>query len=133
MAELIEKSYVARINVDGIVEYSSRPGTYILPIELKPPPESRWVNIFLNEHKLYDHSNKRSVVDVSRNEIMLNVMVTDDFQAQYDIIKEVVENTNMAVDRENKKIADEKEKIRSQEEEKAEVIRSIKEKVREVK
>ena len=133
MTELIEKAYAGGINIDGIVEYSSRPGTYILPIKLKPPPESRWMSIFLNECKLCGHSNKRSVVDASRDEIRLNIMATDDLQAQYDIIKEVVENTNMAVDRENKKIADEKEKIRSQEEEKAEVIRSIKEKAREVK
>jgi hypothetical protein len=133
MSNQIHKVKLIGINKEGIKEDLNYPGHVFFPLKLSATLDSRWVVLFRHEYGIYFHNKKRFLLEPRNDELVFDIRDEDDLQILYDIVKEVIENTNRAVDRENVRIAAEGKKREEEDQEIKEKIYRLKEKADKVK
>ena len=133
MSNEIQKVKLIGINKEGIKEDSNYPDHVFFPLKLSANLDLRWVLLFRHEYGIYFHNKKRFLLEPTNDELVFDIRDDDDLQILYDIVKEVIENTNTAVDRENVRIAAEEKKREEEVREIRERIYRLKEKADKIK
>ena len=133
MSNEIQKAKLVGINKEGIKEDSAYPGHVFFPLKLSTYLDPRWVGLFRHEYGIYFHNKKRFLLEPTNDELVFDIRDDDDLQILYDIVKEVIENTNKAVDRENVRIVAEDKKREEENREIREKIYRLREKADKVK
>jgi hypothetical protein len=133
MSNEIQKVKLIGINKEGIKEDLIYPGHVFFPLKLSANLDPRWVLLFRHEYGIYFHNNKRFLLEPRNDELVFDIRDDDDLQILYDIAKEVIENTNKAVDRENVRIGAEGKKREEEDRGIREKIYRLKEKADKVK
>jgi hypothetical protein len=133
MSNEIQKVKLIGINKEGIKEDLNYPSHVFFPLKLSATLDPRWVLLFRHEYGIYFHNKKRFLLEPRNDELVFDIRDDDDLQILYDIVKEVIENTNRAVDRENVRIAGEEKKQEVENREIREKIYRLKEKADKIK
>jgi hypothetical protein len=133
MSDEIQKVKLIRINKEGIKEDPNYPGHVFFPLKLSANLDPRWVLLFRHEYGIYFHNKKRFLLEPRNDELVFDIRDDDDLQILYDIVKEVIEATNKAVDRENVRIAADEKKRKEENREIREKINRLKEKADKIK
>jgi len=133
MSNEIQKVKLIGINKEGIKEDANYPGHVFFPLKLSVNLDPRWVLLFRHEYGIYFHNKKRFLLEPRNDELVFDIRDDDDLQILYDIVKEVIENTNKAVDRENVRIAAEGKKRQEEDRGIRDKIYRLKEKADKVK